>query len=73
VLLNNMLKPAFDGTVTDGIAASLDTLRRHVETAHLQTSPGQQAADLLALDQYIKTHTVLVQNTLAPHLDYTAC
>ncbi|MGH4023748.1 MAG: cupredoxin domain-containing protein, partial [Pseudonocardiaceae bacterium] len=61
VLLQDMLKPGLDGVVTDGIAKSLDVLRKHVEVAHLQTSPGQQVADLLALDQYIKTHTVLVQ------------
>lgn len=73
VLVQNMAQPVLDGVVTDGLASSLDTLRRHVETAHLQTSPGQQVADLLALDEYVKLHTVLVQNMLAPNLDYTAC
>ncbi|MGQ0773968.1 MAG: cupredoxin domain-containing protein [Pseudonocardiales bacterium] len=73
ILLNDMFKPAFDGTVTDGLATSLKALRTHMEVAHLQTSPGQQAADLLALDQYVKTHTVLAQDTIAPHADYTAC
>ncbi|MGH3929790.1 MAG: cupredoxin domain-containing protein [Pseudonocardiaceae bacterium] len=73
ILVNDMFKPAFDGAVTDGLAKSLDALRTHLEVAHLQTSPGQQAADLLALDQYVKTHTVLAQDTVAPHLDYTAC
>lgn len=73
VLVQNMLQPVFDGVVTDGGAASMDALRRHIETAHLQTSPGQQAADLLALDEYVKTHTVLVQNTAAPNEDYLVC
>ncbi|MGH3941298.1 MAG: cupredoxin domain-containing protein [Pseudonocardiaceae bacterium] len=73
ILLNDMFKPAFDGAVSDGLAKSLNALRTHLEVAHLQTSPGQQAADLLALDQYVKTHTVLAQDTVAPHMDYTAC
>jgi plastocyanin len=40
----------------------------HFEAAHLETSVGQQAADALALDQYVLTHTVMVENMLAPIL-----
>ena len=33
---------------------------------HLEASPGQQASDILNVSQYVKTHTVLVENMLAP-------
>jgi hypothetical protein len=38
----------------------------HFEAAHLETSPGQQVADALDLDQYVLTHTVLVEDMLDP-------
>ena len=38
----------------------------HLDKAHLETSPGQQVAQALNLDQYVKTHTVLVEQMLAP-------
>jgi plastocyanin len=44
----------------------------HVKSAHLETSPGQQVQDILALDQYIKTHTVWLETVLAPALDGSA-
>ena len=39
---------------------------QHVYAAHLETAPGQQVADALAVDQYVKTHTVLVENMIKP-------
>ena len=38
----------------------------HFDKAHLETSPGQQVSDATNVDQYTKTHTVLVENMLAP-------
>jgi hypothetical protein len=38
----------------------------HFEAAHLETSPGQQVAEALDLDQYVLTHTVLVEDMLTP-------
>jgi plastocyanin len=38
----------------------------HFEKAHLETSPGDQVAQALSLDQYVKTHTVLVEDILSP-------
>ena len=38
----------------------------HFQAAHLETSPGQQVADALDLDQYVLTHTVLVEDMLDP-------
>jgi hypothetical protein len=38
----------------------------HFDKAHLETSPGQQVSDATNVDQYTKTHTVLIENMLAP-------
>jgi hypothetical protein len=61
VMLQNMLAP-----LAGGGSAAVDAFLQHVYAAHLETSPGQQAADALAVDQYAKTHTVMLQNMLAP-------
>ncbi|MDN3023026.1 cupredoxin family copper-binding protein [Streptomyces sp. S.PB5] len=39
---------------------------QHLNAAHLERSPGQQVQDALALDTYIKTHTVWIESILAP-------
>ncbi|TLS46003.1 copper-binding protein [Streptomyces montanus] len=39
---------------------------QHLNSAHLERSPGQQVQDALALDAYIKTHTVWVESILMP-------
>jgi len=51
------------------VSAMLAPLMTHLDKAHLETSPGQQVADLLNLDQYVKTHTVLLESILAPLID----
>jgi plastocyanin len=38
----------------------------HFNKAHLETSPGQQVSDATNVDQYTKTHTILIENMLAP-------
>lgn len=48
-----------------------EPLMTHLNKAHLETSPGQQVADLLSVDQYVKTHTVLAESIAAPTLDKT--
>lgn len=73
VLVNDMLQPVFGGVTTDATATSLDAFWRHMEVAHFQRSPLGQVEDLLDTDQYVQTHTVLVQDMLSPHVDYTAC
>jgi hypothetical protein len=42
------------------------TLWMHLEKGHLEETPGQQVADVLRPDQYVKTHTALVESVLAP-------
>ena len=61
VLLENMLKPLLGGA-----QSSLDVFLQHLYAAHLETSPTQQASDALALSQYVKTHTVMIENMIKP-------
>ncbi|MGH3851556.1 MAG: hypothetical protein ACRDRT_18010, partial [Pseudonocardiaceae bacterium] len=44
--------------------APVGPLMKHLQAAHLEESPSQMVADLLNLDQYTLTHTVLVNNML---------
>ena len=66
VLLESILSPQLD--LLTALPQGLTPLVAHIQKAHLDTSPGQQAADLLAVDQYVKTHTVLVRDVAAPVL-----
>ena len=50
-------------------AAMVEPFWMHFKTAHLETSPGDQAASALNVDQYTKTHTVLVENMIAPGIE----
>jgi hypothetical protein len=70
VLVENMLKPLLGGA-----QSTLDTFMQHVYAAHLETGVGQQVTDALAIDQYAKTHTVLVENMIKPLVgaDLSSC
>jgi plastocyanin len=61
VLIENMLKP-----LRGGAQSSLDVFLQHLYAAHLETSPGQQAQDALNFNQYVKTHTVMIENMIKP-------
>lgn len=50
----------------------LEPLWVHLEKGHLEASPAQQVSDILSLDQYVKTHTVLVESMLEPLLGLTS-
>jgi len=50
-------------------AAMVEPFWMHFKSAHLETSPGDQAASALNVDQYTKTHTVLIENMIAPGID----
>jgi plastocyanin len=63
VLAESMLAPLVP-TAADVLAPFV----AHVETAHLERSPLQQAKDLLHVDDYVLAHTVLVEAMLAPVL-----
>lgn len=64
VLFGNMLDPLVG--VLMGSGGALEPFMAHFNAAHLETSPGQQVAEALDVDQYAKTHTVLFENMLAP-------
>jgi len=70
VLLEHMLAPLLGGA-----QSSLDVFLQHVYAAHLETSPGQQVQDALNLDQYVKTHTVMIENMIKPLVgeDVSSC
>ena len=70
VLVEHMVEPLVSGA-DDAKTVFLE----HLFAAHLDESPEQQAADLLALDQYIKTHTVLVEHMVKPLVgsDLSSC
>ena len=67
VLIENMIKPLLGGS-----QSAVDSFMAHFNSAHLETSLGQQVADALNADQYVKTHTVLIENMLAPLLGGSA-
>jgi hypothetical protein len=70
VLVEHMVEPLLSGA-DDATTVFLE----HLYAAHLEESPSQQAADLLALDQYVKTHTVLVEHMVEPLVgsDLSSC
>ncbi len=52
---------------------SLAPFVAHLKAAHLETSPLQQVNDALAFDNYIKAHTVLIEQMLDPALNQAIC
>ena len=67
VLFEMMLAPLFK--MVEAAPQGLDPFVVHFDKAHLETSPGQQVEQALNVDQYAKTHTVLVEDMLAPSSD----
>jgi plastocyanin len=51
---------------------ALDAFMAHVRSAHLERSLFQQVTDILAIDQYVLTHTVWLETVLQPVFDGTA-
>jgi plastocyanin len=54
------------GNSACAVSSGLQTLLTHINSAHLDESPGQQVNDILNLDQYVGNHLVLVQRILEP-------
>lgn len=67
VLVQNMSQPGRDDlfAISDG---TMTPFVEHMDHAHFERSPMQQADDLAHVDQYVKLHTVLVEHMLAPTL-----
>ena len=64
--------PPASTTTCDALNSTINALLQHIYAAHLQEGPVQQLTDLLAIDQYTKTHTVLLENMLQPLLNAEA-
>jgi amicyanin len=45
----------------------------HFDGAHLQVSPMDQVADILAFDQWVKSHTVWISSVLEPLIEQSTC
>jgi plastocyanin len=71
-LIENMLNPATNGGLVTVLNGILTPLVQHIDSAHLGESPGQQAQDLLNVNQYVLTHTTLIENMLGP-LEQSTC
>jgi len=65
-LIENMLNPLTNGGLVNVLNGVLTPLVAHINSAHLGESPGQQAQDLLNVNQYVLTHTTLIENMLQP-------
>lgn len=64
VLVEDMVAPAVNAVIAS--LTGVQPFVAHVDAAHLETSPGQQVNDLLDVDGYTKTHTVLLGDMAAP-------
>jgi amicyanin len=70
VLLEQMLDPALSSSLDRDLLAPFIA---HVKSAHLETSPLQQVQDALAFDNYVKAHTVLLEQMLDPVFNQAVC
>lgn len=73
VWLESVLKPVYDGTADQVIKDTLAPVIAHIEAAHLERSPLEQVTDILAVDQYVLTHTVWLETVLAPAAEQLTC
>ena len=73
VWLEQVLKPVFDGTADQVVKDTLAPVIAHIQSAHLERSPLQQVTDILAVDQYVLTHTVWLETVLKPAAEQLTC
>ncbi|HVV13580.1 cupredoxin family copper-binding protein [Amycolatopsis sp.] len=73
VWLEQVLAPVLDGSADKLVTDTLTPILDHIKSAHLETSLGQQVTDALNLDQYIKTHTVWLEQVLTPLMNQATC
>lgn len=65
VLVQTMASPVQAG-ISKILSGTLAPFFTHLKFAHLERSPFNQVEDIKAADQYIKTHTALVETMSAP-------
>jgi amicyanin len=68
----SMPAPPPSGSSSCAVTYALQTLLTHINTAHLDESPGQQVSDILDLDTYIGNHLALVQRWAHQRLEHPA-
>jgi plastocyanin len=73
VWLEQVLSPVFNGSADKVVTDTLAPIWAHIQSAHLETSLGQQVSDLLNLNQYILTHTVWLEQVLTPLMTQATC
>jgi len=62
----SMSMPAPSGDGSCEVSHAMQAFVQHFNSGHLSESPEQQAQDIANFDQYVKTHTVLIENMFAP-------
>jgi amicyanin len=72
VLVEHILSPLTDGGLTSALSNLMSTFLTHVNTAHLDESPAQQASDILNVNTYVGNHLALVQH-MASGFEALAC
>jgi amicyanin len=73
VWLEQVLQPVYDGTADQVVKDTLAPVMAHIQAAHLERSPLQQVQDILAIDQYVLTHTVWLEQVLASAAAQLTC
>jgi plastocyanin len=68
VLAHTVLIESMLGPIAPTAGAVLEPFEQHMYAAHLERSPLQQAKDLIAADDYVLAHTVLVGSMIKPML-----
>jgi plastocyanin len=54
------------GSASCALSSALQTFLTHVNSAHLDESPGQQVQDILNIDSYVGNHLALIDTMLKP-------
>ncbi|HEV8556914.1 MAG TPA: cupredoxin family copper-binding protein [Actinophytocola sp.] len=73
VWVEQLLQPLYDGTGDQAVKDALAPLIAHINSAHLERSPLQQVTDILAADQYVATHTAMIEAVVAPLAAQATC
>jgi hypothetical protein len=65
-------EPEAEADSCAALSKSVDVFLQHFYAAHLERSPGGQIEDILDVDQYVLTHTVMIEDMLKPQLSVDA-
>jgi plastocyanin len=68
VWIESLLKPQLT-VLTGSSSEAVDVFLQHLYAAHLERSLSGQVADIADVDQYVLTHTVMIEDMLKPLAD----